>query len=235
MKKLLLICLASISMLVFFYSCDDLGKSSEVEMLTFKIDTIEGTITGVNVTITLPFGTDVTKLAPVITISDLATISPASGTVQDFTNPVEYTITAEDGNEAIVVVTVKLKDPSKKELITLAPWIKKSEIMVYNIDSIVDRLATKDVCYYDEVITLKADNTFTFDPKTVCDPNDDKEISTGIWSFSADEKYFIVQEKVGARADSMEIGKLDTKTLEIISRGVSDGKNYVNTSTLVHP
>ena len=235
MKKLLLICLASISMLVFFYSCDDLGKSSEVEMLTFKIDTIEGTITGVNVTITLPFGTDVTKLAPVITISDLATISPASGTVQDFTNPVEYTITAEDGNEAIVVVTVKLKDPSKKELITLAPWIKKSEIMVYNIDSIIDRLATKDICYYDEVITIKADNTFTFDPKTVCDPNDDKEISTGIWSFSADEKYFIVQEKVGARADSMEIGKLDTKTLELISRGVDKGKNYVNTSTLVHP
>src|SRR3972149_2433271 len=235
MKKLLLICLASISMLVFFYSCDDLGKSSEVEMLTFKIDTVEGTITGVNVTITLPFGTDVTKLAPVITISDLATISPASGTVQDFTNPVEYTITAEDGNTAIVVVTVKLKDPTKKELLTLAPWIKKSEIMVYNIDSIIDRLATKDICYYDEVITIKADNTFTFDPKTVCDPQESKEIFSGTWSFSSDEKYFIVLMQDSTEPDSMEIGKLDTKTLELISRGVSNGKNYVNTSTLVHP
>ena len=35
--------------------------------------------------------------APVITVSDGATVSPASGVEQDFSDPVTYTVTAEDG------------------------------------------------------------------------------------------------------------------------------------------
>ncbi len=41
-------------------------------------------------------GTDVSALTPEITISTGATISPESGQAVDFTNPVEYTVTAED-------------------------------------------------------------------------------------------------------------------------------------------
>ena len=66
MKKLLLICLAFVSLLAFFYSCDEMGKSSDAEILSFKVDTSEGTISGATVAITLPYGTDVTKLSPVI-------------------------------------------------------------------------------------------------------------------------------------------------------------------------
>lgn len=40
---------------------------------------------------------DVTALAPRFEITSGATISPASGSVQDFTSPVTYTVTAEDG------------------------------------------------------------------------------------------------------------------------------------------
>ena len=43
------------------------------------------------------YGTDVTSLKPTIEVSLNALISPASGQVQDFTNPVTYYITAEDG------------------------------------------------------------------------------------------------------------------------------------------
>ncbi|WP_031427815.1 PKD domain-containing protein [Flavimarina sp. Hel_I_48] len=42
-------------------------------------------------------GTDLTALTPVIGVSAGASISPDSGVVQDFTNPVLYTVTAEDG------------------------------------------------------------------------------------------------------------------------------------------
>jgi len=54
-------------------------------------------------------GTNVTSLIPVIAVSANATIAPLSGVTQDFTNPVTYAVTAEDGTTTknwIVTVTV---------------------------------------------------------------------------------------------------------------------------------
>ena len=42
------------------------------------------------------FGTDVSLLTPTISISEGAAISPENETALDFTNPVTYTVTAED-------------------------------------------------------------------------------------------------------------------------------------------
>ena len=42
-------------------------------------------------------GTDCSQLAPTFTLTPGATIEPASGSVQDFTSPVRYTVTSEDG------------------------------------------------------------------------------------------------------------------------------------------
>jgi hypothetical protein len=61
------------------------------------------------IAVTVPFGTDVTGLAPTITASPGATIDPASGEAQDFAEPVVYTVTAEDGaagQEWTVTVTI---------------------------------------------------------------------------------------------------------------------------------
>jgi hypothetical protein len=49
------------------------------------------------VKVEVPFGTDLTALLPSITLSEGATVDPPSGTVADFTNPVTYTVTAQDG------------------------------------------------------------------------------------------------------------------------------------------
>ncbi|MEM8893981.1 MAG: MBG domain-containing protein [Bacteroidota bacterium] len=48
------------------------------------------------VTVALPVGTDPGLNTPSFTISDGATVTPASGIEQDFSSPVTYTITAED-------------------------------------------------------------------------------------------------------------------------------------------
>ena len=45
------------------------------------------------ISVTVPFGTDVTALTVTATVSDEATITPASGTEVDFTNPVTFKIT----------------------------------------------------------------------------------------------------------------------------------------------
>jgi hypothetical protein len=60
------------------------------------------------VTVYVPDGTSVTSLTPTIGLSSGATISPASGVIQNFTNPVIYTVTAQDGiTQQTYTVSVK--------------------------------------------------------------------------------------------------------------------------------
>ena len=61
------------------------------------------------IAVTMPAGTAVTNLTPSITVSDNATISPTTGTAQDFTNPVTYTVTAQDNTTQNYIVTVTVQ------------------------------------------------------------------------------------------------------------------------------
>jgi len=84
------------------------SASSQKEILTFSfIDINADAVVGANtVDVLVPWGTDVTNLMATITISNLATISPMSYTYQDFTNPVIYTVTAQDSSTKAYTVTV---------------------------------------------------------------------------------------------------------------------------------
>jgi hypothetical protein len=66
----------------------------------------DGVITGTNIAITVPYGTNVTALAPTGINITGASVTPASGVPQDFTNPVIYTVTADDGSTREYTVTV---------------------------------------------------------------------------------------------------------------------------------
>lgn len=85
-------------------------ESSEKAILNFKFASpaVEADITESAKTIVamVPVGTDVTALVPIITISEKATINPGSGVPQNFTNPVAYTVVAEDGSQAVYTATV---------------------------------------------------------------------------------------------------------------------------------
>lgn len=76
-------------------------------ILAFKINDVAGVINEVNrtISVTLPPGTDATNLSPVITLSEGITISPASGAAQNFTEPVQYTVTSS-ATTATYTVTV---------------------------------------------------------------------------------------------------------------------------------
>ncbi len=83
------------------------GFTFEADNNNNVLDTdVTANISGTTITATVPFGTDVTALKPTINISDKATISPASDTAQNFTNPVTYTVTAEDGSNQDYTVTL---------------------------------------------------------------------------------------------------------------------------------
>ncbi len=79
---------------------------------SFAFESMDPDVAGIinegekTITVGVPEGTNVTALAPTITHTG-AGVSPASGTPQDFTAPVVYTITAADGTTADYTVTVK--------------------------------------------------------------------------------------------------------------------------------
>ena len=58
----------------------------------------------------VPGFVDLAKLAPSIKVSDKATVSPLSGAVQDFSKPVLYTVTAEDGSTTIYTASASKMD-----------------------------------------------------------------------------------------------------------------------------
>ena len=84
--------------------------SSEKKILSFAFvsPSVRAVITESAKTIvaTVPEGTAVTSMIPIITVSEKATVNPASGIPMDFTNPVTYIVTAEDGSQASYIVTV---------------------------------------------------------------------------------------------------------------------------------
>ena len=84
---------------------------SEAKITSFKIGDVTGVITDTAIAVEVPYGTDVTQLKPTIVISKDATVSPKSGAKKDFTDPVTYTVTAEDGTtKTVYTVTVTVAE-----------------------------------------------------------------------------------------------------------------------------
>ena len=103
-----------------------LSDVSNITSFTFgasgEADTIVAptTLSYGKINIGLPYGSTVTALTPSIVLPAGAIISPTSGVVQNFTNPVQYTVTAQDGvTKSIYDVKVSVsKVPSKACSIT---------------------------------------------------------------------------------------------------------------------
>jgi len=86
---------------------------------------VAGVYDGMNVTVSVKYGTDVTALDASFTVSDGASVSPGAG-VMDFTNPVVYTVTAQNGDVAMYTVTVVVRDQnSGKQLKSY--WFDKAD------------------------------------------------------------------------------------------------------------
>ena len=86
------------------------GLSSGKDILSFGPGAV---ITGTNIAWTVPFGTNLSTLAPTYTMSALATGSPLSGATVDFapTNQATYTITAQNSTTQTYTVTVSVAQP----------------------------------------------------------------------------------------------------------------------------
>ena len=75
---------------------------------SFSINGVAGAVNNSTntITITMPRGTDVTKLTPVIATNGVKSLTPGNGETVDFTNAVTYTAAMEDGSSKTYIVTV---------------------------------------------------------------------------------------------------------------------------------
>ncbi|MBR1513577.1 MAG: DUF5018 domain-containing protein [Bacteroidales bacterium] len=125
MKRIIKTGLALLAALFVMNACDVKeepyikGADDEKAILSFVVDEVEGTIDESSKTVTLDFaeGTEVTNLVPTIKVSTYATIEPASGVAQDFTDPVLYTVTAYNGTTAQYMVTADVHNADNEKRI----------------------------------------------------------------------------------------------------------------------
>lgn len=88
---------------------------------------------------TVPAGTDRATLVPTITISDKATVSPASGSTVDCTSPVTFTVKAEDGTTQDYIATISVgtgTDDTEAALVTLRPVPATTRLEILNMESV---------------------------------------------------------------------------------------------------
>ena len=90
-------------------SCQwETAATTSTGITAFSINGVAGAVNNTTntITITMPRGTDVTKLTPVIATNGVKSLTPGSGETVDFTNSVTYTATMEDGSTKTYIVTV---------------------------------------------------------------------------------------------------------------------------------
>ena len=105
------------------------GASSARDILTFGLPGNTGAIAGTSIIWSVPYSWDLRQLAPEYTVSPFALGDPPSGSTNDFTTPVTYTVTAQDLSTKSYTVTA-IPRPKLGWPITngLAVWLKADAI-----------------------------------------------------------------------------------------------------------
>ncbi len=104
------------------------SKESEITSFSFIQDRnpdvnlsndVLGTIDGTDITLEFSGEVNISSLLPTIEFSSGATISPEMGVKQDFTNPITYTVTAQDGVTKTEYIVKAYKDEAPKVVFTI--------------------------------------------------------------------------------------------------------------------
>lgn len=134
-------------------------KSSEKQILTFTINDVKAEISEAEHTIAviLPYGTS-TTLTPTISVSKEATVVPNSGKEQDFSNPITYTVTAEDNSKQDYQVTVTILKNSAAKITKFE--LKNFEVEIPVTLSEENKTITATVPFGTDLKTLVPSITF---------------------------------------------------------------------------
>ncbi|PKP49353.1 MAG: hypothetical protein CVT94_05275 [Bacteroidetes bacterium HGW-Bacteroidetes-11] len=113
--------------------------SSEKNVLIFRLPEVSPAVTATidhnakTITALVPSGTNLSTLVPIIETSAKSTINPGSGVMTNFTGPVVYTITAEDGTTNNYVATITVDGAGTE---TLSGTMSQNRTLVNRNDGI---------------------------------------------------------------------------------------------------
>jgi eukaryotic-like serine/threonine-protein kinase len=172
------------------------------------------------ITAVVPPTADVTKLIPSISVSLKAKVSPDSGKVQDFTNDVTYSVTAEDGTKADYKVMVSRTKFSGKDILTFT-FADFSPAVVAKIDP-----ATKTIT---ATVPATADLTKLKPTITLSDRATINPASATVVDFSKPVNFTVTAEDAGTQVYAVTVVKEIEKNIsnnETVLFGSSDGNLY---------
>ncbi len=96
LKKIALMVFAMVALVACNKNDDDV-LNSNAEITNFEINNIKGVIDDATIEVVLPSGTDLKNLTANVAISERAAINPNPETPMDYSNPVEFKVTSENG------------------------------------------------------------------------------------------------------------------------------------------
>ncbi len=164
MKKMIYLLFTVFSTVVFF-GCTVNSPGIEKAITDYGFEGLEDEvfvdIDGTEITVTLPYGTDVNTLIPFFETTGVSVlidgVEQISGTtVNDFSNPVTYTVIAEDGTSIEYTITVIIAlNPAKDITAFIFPEdLNSSELSADVTADIDDSVITVKVPYISDVADL---------------------------------------------------------------------------------
>ncbi len=75
-------------------------ESKEASIISFQLGTYKGKLNGTSLLIELPYVANISSLLAKVKLSEKATIKPDPKTVRDWSTPVFFTVTAENGKDS---------------------------------------------------------------------------------------------------------------------------------------
>ena len=219
-----------------------LVSGKEIISFSTKNPIASGVISGTDIVLSVPNGTDLTAIEPTI-IHTGASISPESGIITDFTNPVIYTVTAKNGSTSKYTVTVTEKSDiippvaGNSGIITTSSILDTSITLNWTVAS--DNLSTigtlKYLVYYsttnniDTVANIEANGTAV----GVFSTNIITKVVSGL---SGNTSYYfniIVQDEAGNKTSYSTVNETTIARQLVFVQTQTQGSTSTNSSTWI--
>lgn len=100
------------------------SDQNELKKLLFPDLYLEQKVQNQDITLTVPYGTDLTQVKTRFVVSDYASVDPASNSQLDLTQPLEITVTSESGKKQQYTLSVEHRPQQKgvRAFWVPAPW-----------------------------------------------------------------------------------------------------------------
>jgi hypothetical protein len=113
-----------ILVLVLISCKKDTGDLTPPSVTSFKLENIKVVSSTIDeskkiITLLVPYQTVLKNLQPTLTLSTGASVVPSSGTVQDFTKPIYYTLTSASGVKVIYTVLTQTQEQPQPQVLSL--------------------------------------------------------------------------------------------------------------------